>query len=265
MTQSKVKNIESGFSFHFIFAFITFLIMKVYGHYASQPARSVLWLLKMHQTKVPFEFIKVEPMAGGTRKHDFLAKFPTAMVPALEDDGVFIAECSAIMQYICEKHQLDQYWSMHSKHLKERAKINEYLSHHHTHLRKVSQVMAFPVFREKFFKKKWEVSDRDEAVVKGHVILKEFENIFLKPKVNLSPSLSFVTTPTQPTQLYVNGFTHPTIADLIAYTEVAQLEQLKVINFTANEYPHLTPWLKQMSQLPDHDDVHQTVVKIGSM
>jgi glutathione S-transferase len=243
--------------------------MKIYGHYASQPARSVLWLLKMHQTKVPFEFIKVEPLAGGTKKPDFLSKFPTAMVPALEDNGVFIAECSAIMQYICEKHQLDQYWSMQSKHLNERAKVNEYLSHHHTHLRKVSPLVAFHVFKEKFFKKKWDLKDKDEAVKNGHLILKEFETIFLKPKISngiVSPTWSFVSTSPQPKpQMYVNGFTHPTIADLIAYTEVAQLEQLKVMKFEASEYPYLTPWLEQMRQLPEHDDCHQTVVKIGSM
>ena len=71
-------------------------MIKLYGHYASQPARSVMWLLKIHNQ--PFEFIKVEPLAGGTQKEEFKTKFPTKMIPALDDDGFYLSESTAIMQ-----------------------------------------------------------------------------------------------------------------------------------------------------------------------
>merc|ERR1711923_235669 len=94
------------------------IMLKVYGHYISQPARSVLWLLKIHSVR--FEFIKTDPIRGDTQKSDFAAKFPLQRIPAIQDDDITItnatngsttttttpltlAESSAIMIYLCEK------------------------------------------------------------------------------------------------------------------------------------------------------------------
>jgi glutathione S-transferase len=221
--------------------------MKLYGHYASQPARSVLWLLKMNN--IPFEFIKTEPLAGSTRKPEYLAKFPTAMIPAIDDEGFCLAECSAILQYICEKHKLEQFWSLNPSDIKKRSKISEYLSYHGS-IRKLSGSLAFPVFKQKFFKKPWDPVEKEKSIEKGIEILKDFQRIFLKD--TSSPS-------------YINGIEHPTIADLQAYPEIAQLEQLKVMDIDKDAFPLLRGWLDRLSQLPEHDDIHQTVIKIGNM
>ena len=37
-------------------------MLKIYGNYLSQPARSVLWLLKSEA--ISHEFMKVQPLAG---------------------------------------------------------------------------------------------------------------------------------------------------------------------------------------------------------
>mmetsp|Transcript_25323 Transcript_25323/g.51714 ORF Transcript_25323/g.51714 Transcript_25323/m.51714 type:complete len:282 (+) Transcript_25323:150-995(+) len=58
-------------------------ILRLYGHYGSQPFRTVAWLLKMH--RLPFEFVKVDPMSGSTRDEQFLSKFPLGLIPAMEE------------------------------------------------------------------------------------------------------------------------------------------------------------------------------------
>ena len=53
----------------------------------------------------------------------------------------------------------------------------------------------------------------------------------------------------------------PTIADLIAYTEYAQVVQIGVCNFSS--LPIMNSWLNNMSKLPEHDNVHKSIIKLG--
>ncbi len=84
-------------------------MLKLYGHFGSQPTRSVAWLLKMKKT--PFEFITINPTSGETRSPQYRRKFPLGLIPAIEDDSVTppfaLSEASAIMIYLCEKHGWD--------------------------------------------------------------------------------------------------------------------------------------------------------------
>lgn len=67
------------------------------------------------------EFISVNVPEGEHQSEAFRAKNPSAAVPVLElDDGTFIAECSAITEYI---DQLDGVPSLTGKTPKERAVI----------------------------------------------------------------------------------------------------------------------------------------------
>jgi len=59
--------------------------------------------LLMAKLGIPFTNIEVSSHTGDTRKPDYLAKNPNAMVPLLElDDGRRIAESNAIMLYLAE-------------------------------------------------------------------------------------------------------------------------------------------------------------------
>ena len=223
-------------------------MIKLYGHYASQPARSVIWLLKIHNQQ--FEFIKVEPLAGGTKKEEYKSKFPTALIPAIDDNGFYLTESTAIMQYLCEKYKYSNYWSIAPEFSKTRAKLSEYLFYHHTNVRKISELMVYKTFQEKFFKKKWDADEKLTAQQQTIPILEKFENIFLTPNS---------------THPFVQGMPHPTIADLAAYSEIAQLHHLNLMTLDPLQFPKINNWLQQMSKLPSHDDVHQTVIKIGSM
>ena len=66
-------------------------MIRLYGHYASQPCWSVCWLLQIHH--VDYEFIKIDPSAPHVAKPvEFLSKFPLGLIPAMidntgDDDG----------------------------------------------------------------------------------------------------------------------------------------------------------------------------------
>ena len=59
--------------------------------------------LLMAKLGIPFTLVEVSSHTGETRKADFVAKTPNAMVPLLElDDGRRIAESNAILLYLAE-------------------------------------------------------------------------------------------------------------------------------------------------------------------
>ncbi|TPM44270.1 glutathione S-transferase family protein [Mesorhizobium sp. B2-2-3] len=59
--------------------------------------------LLMAKLGLPFTTVEVSSHTGDTRKADFVAKNPNAMVPLLElDDGRRIAESNAILLYLAE-------------------------------------------------------------------------------------------------------------------------------------------------------------------
>ncbi|MBN9258467.1 MULTISPECIES: glutathione S-transferase family protein [unclassified Mesorhizobium] len=59
--------------------------------------------LLMAKLGIPFTLVEVSSHTGETRKADFVAKNPNAMVPLLElDDGRRIAESNAILLYLAE-------------------------------------------------------------------------------------------------------------------------------------------------------------------
>lgn len=221
--------------------------LTVYGHYVSQPSRAVIWLLKMNE--IDFQFKKVEPISGESRREPYKSMFPTCLIPGLDDNGFYLAEGSAIMQYICEKHGLEQWWPSGSSDpikMQKRAKIAEYLSHFHHSTRLISHKVIRPRFDELFANKplvEGEEAKRQEFAVKN---LKTFASTFLADGK------------------FVNGMDQPSIADLAAYCEIGQLTAMHMFS-TFEIIPEVQVWAKKMQQLPHHDDVHQALFKMGNI
>jgi glutathione S-transferase len=220
--------------------------LVVHGHYVSQPSRAVLWLLKIHNH--PFEFHKVEPLKGETRKEEFKKIFPTGLAPAIDDDGFYLAEGSAILQYLCEKNEWTQWWSLcpSTPGRRERAKISEYLSHHHHSDRLISHRVVRPYLEEVFFNKESDPEVREKRREFARRSVKKFQDTFLRDGE------------------FVNDLKHPSIADLVAYTEIGQLIHLKILP-SFEEFPVTNNWVTKMRSLPSHDDVHRTACKVGEM
>lgn len=255
-------------------------MLRLYGHFASQPTRSVAWLLKLKQ--IPFELITTNPTAGETRAPQYRQKFPLGLIPAIEDTdsspSFTLSEASAILIYLCEKHGWDDFYptTMPSESsgnadvmaaIRRRAKIHEYLSHHNESARTMTRKIVRPTMvwmfnegsndggRDAAAYLSSNPRDVDKAKATIRDVAKRFQHKFIA-----SSSTTSVTG-------YIAGGDGPTIADLLAYPELAQIPQIMGIEY-AEEWPELAPlkgWMDKMAKLPFHDDIHRTVYKIGKL
>lgn len=251
-------------------------MLKLYGHYGSQPTRSVAWLLKMKKT--PFEFITINPTSGETRTTEYRRKFPLGLIPAIEDTDTTppfaLSEASAIMIYLCEKNGWDDFYPKNN--IQRRAKIHEYISHHNESTRIMTRKIIFPTMKWMFSGESRGVGSGASTTGVAHLshgaqdmqktksairdVAKRFQHKFLaadNDDSTLSSSGGYI----------VEGDT-PTIADLLAYPDLAQIPQIMGIDYR-EEWPEelepLSNWMDKMAQLPCHDDIHRTVNKIGKL
>mmetsp|Transcript_7299 Transcript_7299/g.12252 ORF Transcript_7299/g.12252 Transcript_7299/m.12252 type:complete len:251 (-) Transcript_7299:187-939(-) len=218
--------------------------LTVHGHYVSQPARSVLWLLKINDE--PFNFNNVAALAGGTKTPEFKAKFPIGQIPAMEDGDFYLSEGSAIMKYLCDKNGWDQWWPQGSDEAsrKKRAKLSQYMSYHHHGTRMISHKVAFKLFSKQFFKVDY-VETPDDLKNLSLKIIMNFE----KKGLEAGP--------------FVGGSEVPSIADLFAYAEIYQLVYMGVLK-DEDFSPAMKTWTMALQELPAHDDVHSSVRKLGA-
>ena len=220
---------------------ISAIMLKLHGHFISQPARSVLWLLKIHHAS--FDFIKTDPTRGDTKTPNFHAKFPLQRIPVIEDDGFPLAESSAIMMYLCEKNKWADYYPYDD--LNRKAKIHEYLSCHGEKTRKITIHAFRPVMLY--------------AIGGG--------NLNEASEAKATKFMNDIGTWFQDTWLsssrYIAGDT-PTIADLSAYTELSQGPLMLDHNY--DDLPRLKEWLNDMAnEVPFHDEVHRSVFKLRDL
>jgi glutathione S-transferase len=216
--------------------------------------------------KTPFELIKVNPLSGETRTAEYRKKFPLGMVPALEDTDntppFRLSEASAIMIYLCEKYKWDDFYPTHNNGssvsaMQRRAKIHEYISHHNESTRVMTRKVMFPT-NKWLFSPESNGGPPDIQGVKSSIrdVAKRFQHKFLIDAKNIALSEGG----------YIVDGEGPTIADLIAYPDLAQIPQVMGIEYS--EWPELEPlmmWMDKMSKLPYHDDVHRTAYKMGEV
>jgi len=242
-------------------------MLKLYGHYGSQPTRSIAWLLKMKHE--PFDFISINPIKGDNRSKE--SKFPLGLIPAIEDDPgngetLALSEASAIMIYLCETNKWDDIYPTNHcpSSIRRRALINEYISHHNESTRMMTRKVIRPGLTGVVAAAKnpgvspsrthsLSRSADDLMKLKSTIrdVSKRFQHKFL---VNSRESSDFIVGDTV------------SIADLLAYPELAQIQQLLGIDYGEwSELEALRRWLDRMATLPFHDDVHRTVSKLGKL
>jgi len=94
--------------------------MKIYGDRISGNCLKVKWTAD--HLGIPYEWIDVDILSGGTRTPEFLSMNAFGQVPTVElDDGRHLAQSNAIMLHLAEGSGLiprDRF---------ERAKMREYL------------------------------------------------------------------------------------------------------------------------------------------
>ena len=94
-----------------------------------------------------------------------------------------------------------------------------------------------------------------------------FEAVWLAPyaahAASSSPSQEQSQTKT-PVPVFIGGRSHPSIADLTAYVEIAQVTQMSLLP-DYRQFPLLQVWLDAMAGLPHHDEVHRSLEKLNQL
>lgn len=204
---------------------------------------------------------------GGTRTKEYKDKFPTGLSPAIDDNGFKLAEGGAIMKYgwalalnpprasltrLCAPRYLcvkEGWTDFYPTDLQQQALVDQYLSNHHSTTRKMTMKVFHPMMMSFMGKQEWDADAGAKAKDTSVFIASKFQDVFLKER-------------------FIAGGDAPTIADLAAYTEIAQVEQVLGSEYSfegREDMARLNEWLGEIKGLKAHDDVHRTVSKLGQL
>ncbi|KAJ8724542.1 hypothetical protein PYW08_016016 [Mythimna loreyi] len=99
------------------------MVLKLYYLEDGPPSLSCRQVLEALQ--VPYEKVDVSFYNGDHMTEEYGKKNPQKEIPVLEDDGFFLSESVAIMQYICDKYKPDS--PLYPRDPKARAIVNQRL------------------------------------------------------------------------------------------------------------------------------------------
>ena len=223
-------------------------VLQVYGAFRSQPTRAVLWLL--HLKAHPYKLIPTLPASrqpNGSRHPSFLSKFPTGVIPTIEDvDGYCLAESNAILTYLCTKYGWNNLYPY--KDLSKQAKVDELLHWHHTNTRALT-IGLLPLLNHKLA----QGIPKDYLDVQAKVGLRALKQLEKRLELNQTrflcgPDLS--------------------IGDMCVYGDVGQISPRfkmekhveRIFGPSALDFeklPRVRSWMEEMEQVPEYDVIHQ--------
>ena len=216
--------------------------LTIYGNPISQPARAVMWALAMKD--VPFKFVRINPMKGEAEKDEYLAMFPTGLIPGMVDGNVRLSESHAILTYLAETRRWDDWYPQGD--VAQRARINQWLHWHHSNARMITLHFTRPIFVA-LAMGGGKGAANEKATKAGLKVLKEMELVMKHGGLNKTPFLCGA---------------HPTLADIAIYCEVDQLEYLGIPIDLKAVAPTVWEWAQRMKQLPKHDEARTSLVKL---
>jgi len=215
----------------------------LYGVPFSQPVRAVMWLLFLK--KVPFEMVLINPGSKGetgSRNPAFLAKNPSGTIPCIEetDTGFTLGEAHAIMTYLARTRG----WTdVYPDDERIRATIDSYLHYHHRNIREASIGLVAPKIRKD---------------------LNIPEIIQESARRNLTAALNTLENGWLADSRFLVG-DNVTLADLAAYVELGQLQPQFTNVFDMSSFTNVSRWLKDMTEVDAHDDVHTVLAELGDI
>lgn len=200
-------------------------------------------------TETPFDHARMNPMKGDCEKPAYKSKFPTALSPGLEDGDFRLAEGPAIATYLAEAYAMEDWFpsSRNITAIQSRAKIQQYLSNHHSTTRMMTVKVFRPVMLSLMDKKA--VLDFPKLESDVHEISDVFASTWLVPEGGI----------------FVGGEDKPSIADIFAYCEIAQAQQLGIVKAMGAEDSAIEKWCAAMAALPHHDECHKSVFKMAKL
>ena len=180
---------------------------------------------------LPFERIDIDLAAGAHKQPEFLKVNPFGQVPAIDDNGVIVADSNAILVYLATKYA-DSSWLPRDP--EGAAAVQRWLSV------AAGQIAYGPaaarlvnVFGAKL--------DQDRAFWIANNLFKLMETHLEQRKFLVGDS--------------------PTIADVAGYSYIAHAPEGDV---SLQPYPHLRAWLTQIEQLPGFVPMVDTAVGLAA-
>ncbi|XP_055386634.1 glutathione S-transferase 1-1 [Condylostylus longicornis] len=184
--------------------------MKLYSVSDGPPSLAVRMTLKA--LDIPYELHNVDYVNSEHLSEEYAKMNPQKEIPVLDDDGFYLSESVAIMQYLCDKYGPES--SLYPKNPKERAIVNQRLNFNMAfYYSSIGQYVMAPIF--------FDYQRTELGLKKVHIALQVFET-YLK---------SLGTK-------YAAG-NNLTIADFPLVTATICLE---AIDFKLDEYPLIKKW-----------------------
>jgi glutathione S-transferase len=120
-------------------------MLTIFGFDISSPSNKVRFAA--NAMGLQYDYKRVNLFAGEQKSPEFLKLNPVGRVPAINDDGFFAFESTAIIRYLAEKNNS----SLYPNDLKKRTLINEWMDftnmHVATALQKITYNRVFYKFR----------------------------------------------------------------------------------------------------------------------
>ena len=198
--------------------------IKLYNFPRSGHAHRVELMLSLLQ--LPTELVFVDLAKGAHKQPEYLAINPMGQVPAIDDQGVVLADSNAILVYLAQKYgngcwlPTDPVGS---------AKVQRWLSI-------AAGPIAFGVARARLITVFGAPYNAEEVIANSHALLK-----IIDQELSATP--------------YLVG-TEPTIADVSAYSYIAHAPEG---NVSLDEYANIRAWLARIEALPGFVGMPRTV------
>ena len=198
--------------------------IKLYNFPRSGHAHRVELMLSLLQ--LPTELIFVDLAKGAHKQPDYLAINPMGQVPAIDDQGVVLADSNAILVYLAQKYGNGRWLPTDPV---GAAKVQRWLSI-------AAGPIAFGVARARLITVFGASYNAEEVIASSHALLK-----IIDQELSATP--------------YLTG-SEPTIADVSAYSYIAHAPEG---NVSLDDYPHIRAWLARIEALPGFVGMPRTV------
>lgn len=190
--------------------------MKLYAVSDGPPSLAVRMTLKA--LNLQHEHIAVDYMNGDHMTEDYAKMNPQKEIPVLEDDGFYLSESNAIIQYLCDKYASDNI--IYPKDATKRAVVNHRLCFNSAYLYPpISAYVMAPIF--------FDYERTPAGLKKLHIALDVFDT-YLSRHGTLFAAAN-----------------HMTIADFPLITSIMCLE---AIDFKFDQYSSIQKWYTEFKK-----------------
>lgn len=198
--------------------------IKLYNFPRSGHAHRVELMLSLLQ--LPTELVYVDLAKGAHKQADYLAINPFGQVPAIDDQGVVLADSNAILVYLAQKYGNGRWLPTDPV---GAANVQRWLS-------VTAGPIAYGVARARLVTVFGASYNAEELIAQSHALLKVIDQ-------------ELASTP------YLAG-SEPTIADVSAYSYIAHAPEG---NVSLEDYANIRAWLARIEALPGFVGMPRTV------